>query len=89
MKPIFYFLKELPVMSQKKVDYYNEQKANRKQIVKKRKRVKIFRETLLVLVLVGLVGWIGYSAYSSYEASQPREMAEVDYEPVSSYLNEL
>ncbi len=76
-------------MSQKKVDKYKEQKANRKQIMKKEKRAKILRETLLVLVVVGLVGWIGYSAYSSYESSQPREMAEVDYEPISSYLNEL
>lgn len=76
-------------MSQKKVDQYKEQKANRKQIMKKQKRSRIIRETLLVLVAVGLVGWIGYSAYSSYESAQPRQMAEVDYEPISSYLNEL
>lgn len=76
-------------MSQKKVDLYKEQKANRKQIMKRQKRMKALRYTLLGVVAAALVGWLGYSAYGSYEGSQPRAVAEVNFDAINDYLDTL
>ena len=76
-------------MSQKKVDLYKEQKANRKQIMKRQKRMKTLRYTLLGVVAAALVGWLGYSVYGSYESSQPRAVAEVNFDAINDYLNTL
>ena len=50
-------------MSQEKVDRYKEQKANRKQIMKKEKMEKLVWKIGGYLVLLVLVGWIGWSTY--------------------------
>lgn len=76
-------------MSQEKVNRYKEEKANRKQIMRKQKLMHTVRATLMGVVAVALVGWLGYSAYGIYEDKQPREVVEVDYTAVSAYLQSL
>ena len=76
-------------MSQEKVDRYKAQKANRKEIMKKEKRMKRIRNTVACLAIVGLAGWVGYSAWSSYVNNQPVESAEIDYTAMSNYLSEM
>lgn len=76
-------------MSQQKVDRYKEEKAKRKETLKKEKRIRVIRKCGYTLAALVLVGWIGYSVYGNYQAKQPRENAEVDYTTFSDYLNEL
>ena len=52
-------------MSQKKVDQYKEEKANRKQIIKKEKRIQRLEEIALSLIGILLVVWIGFSVYNT------------------------
>ena len=68
-------------MSQKKVDYYKQAKANRKR--------EAFDYTILGLIALAIVVWIGWSAYDMYESKQPRAVAEVDYSAVSDYVQSL
>ena len=68
-------------MSQKKVDYYKQAKANRKREEKKKNLRKAFDYTIL--------GRIGWSAYDMYESKQPRAVAEVDYSAVNDYVQSL
>ena len=76
-------------MSQEKVARYKEEKANRKTMMKKEKRKQFFRKCVVGVVAIGLIGWIGYSAYNMYESSRPRQMAEVDYSEIDSYIESL
>ena len=76
-------------MSQKKVDQYKEQKANRKQLMKKQKRMRTIRVCVASVICLALGGWIGYSAVSKYQSSKPREVADVDYSAVSAYIQSL
>ncbi|XCP86710.1 hypothetical protein ABXS75_07940 [Roseburia hominis] len=76
-------------MSQEKVDRYKQEKANRKQIIKKQRRAQIIRNCVTAFVIVVLLGWLGYSAYGLYEQKQPREVAEVDYKAMNDYLQSL
>ena len=76
-------------MSQEKVDKYKQEKANRKQIMQKEKRLKVVRKCLYSVIGIALIGWLGYSAYDNYQANQPREVVEVDYSAFENYLNEL
>lgn len=76
-------------MSQEKVNRYKEEKANRKAIMKKQKRMRILRNTLTAVVVVGVLSWIGYSGYTAYVDSQPVEKAEVDYTSIAEYLTGL
>jgi len=72
-------------MSQEKVAKYKEQKANRKEIMKKEKRARIFRNAVAAVVLVAVVGWLGYSAVDFYIDNLPREEVDVDYSVISEY----
>ena len=72
-------------MSQKKVDYYKQAKANRKREEKKKNLRKAFDG----LIALAIVVWIGWSAYDMYESKQPRAVAEVDYSAVSNYVQSL
>lgn len=51
-------------MSQKKVDQYKEEKANRKEIIKKEKRVARIEQICVSLVTVLIVVWVGFSVYN-------------------------
>ena len=48
-------------MSQEKVDRYKEQKANRKETMKKKKRASVIRNAVGSVVLVAVIAWVGYS----------------------------
>ena len=72
-------------MSQEKVTKYKEAKANRKETIKKEKRVKLIRNTVAGIVVAAVVGWVGYSAVAFYIANLPRPEAEVNYTAISDY----
>lgn len=76
-------------MSQQKVDKYKQEKANRKQIMKKEKRAHILRVCSASVVVIALAAWLSFSAYDKYQSSKPRNMAEVDYTEFMNYLDEL
>lgn len=76
-------------MSQAKVDKYKSQKANRKEIIMKQKRHNQMLKVTAALVLVVMLGWVGYSVYDAYESSQPREVVEIDYTAIETYLNNI
>lgn len=76
-------------MSQKKVDYYKQAKANRKREERKRNFRRVFDYTILGAIGVAIVVWIGWSAYDLHAKNQPRAVAEVDYSSVSSYIQSL
>ena len=76
-------------MSQQKVDKYKEQKANRKQTMKKEKTKKIARRLVAGACAIVLAGWLGYSVYNIYDSNKAVETAEVDYSAVENYANSL
>ena len=76
-------------MSQEKVDRYKQEKANRKQLMRKQKMRGIIRKGVLTIAALALVGWLGFSAYDMYESGKERVVAEVIYDSVTDYLNSL
>lgn len=76
-------------MSQAKVDLYKKEKANRKKIMAKEKRMKALRTTVLSVVCVAIVGWAGFSVYQYYEANKPAETHQVNLDGINDYLSEL
>ena len=76
-------------MSQAKVDRYKKEKANRKQIMRKQKMMNFARKAGLSLAALALIGWLGYSAWDMYESGKERVVAEVNYDSVTEYLNNL
>lgn len=55
-------------MSQKKVDYYKSQKANREKQRRKEKLSYVFETGIFVLLAVLVVVWIGVSVYDKATA---------------------
>ena len=51
-------------MSQKKVDAYKAEKANREKIMKKEKRVLRLEKLIALAFCIVAVVWIGFSVYS-------------------------
>ena len=76
-------------MSQAKVEKYKEQKANRKQTMKKEKLQSIVRNSIAAVVIVAALGWVGYSGVKSIIDSIPREEVKVDYNAISNYESAL
>lgn len=76
-------------MSQAKVDKYKEEKANRKQNVKKAKAQNFLRKCVVGVVAVILIGWIGVSVTRTYENRKPAETAEIDYKSVIDFQQGL
>ena len=74
-------------MSQAKVDRYKEEKANRKKVMRKEKVANRLRKC--AVVAAALVVWIGYSAYNMYESSRPVKEAEVNYQSVDTFNQEI
>lgn len=73
-------------MSQAKVDQYKKDKANRKKILAKEKRLHVYRVTGLVVVLAAVIGWAGYSAVTAYEKNKPAETYHVTTDSLTDYL---
>lgn len=76
-------------MSQEKVARYKEEKANRKELIKKEKRAKMIRTCVASVLGVAIIGWIGYSAVVRGIESIPRDTVEVDYAAITDYQTEL
>lgn len=76
-------------MSQAKVDRYKEEKANRKQIMKKQRMMNVVRKCVLTVAGLAIVAWLGLSAYSTIESNKEREIASVNYDAVNTYLDGL
>ena len=76
-------------MSQEKVNKYKEQKANRKESMKKQKRAGMIRNCIAGVVLAAVLAWVGYSAVDYIIAHQPREEVDVDYASVEDYKEKL
>lgn len=76
-------------MSQAKVEKYKEQKANRKQTMKKEKVQRIVRNSIAAVVVVAALGWVGYSGVTTIIDNIPREEVNVDYNAVSNYESAL
>ena len=76
-------------MSQEKVAKYKEEKANRKELMKKAKRQKAIRNTVTAVVCVAVVGWLGYSAVDYAVTNQPRQEIHVDYTAIDEYLTNM
>ena len=76
-------------MSQEKVNKYKEQKANRKEIMKKAKRAELIRNSIASVVLVAVIGWVGYSGVTYIIKHQPRPEADVNYTAVADYVESL
>ena len=67
-------------MSQKKVDQYKKEKANRKQTMRKERVMGVVRTCAVTVVALALVGWLGFSAYDSYMSNQERPTVEINYD---------
>ena len=76
-------------MSQKKVEQYKKEKANRKEIMKKQKMQTYAARTLGALVCAALLGWAGYSGYHMWENSRPAATTEIDTNALTDYLGGL
>lgn len=78
-------------MSQKKVDQYKEQKANREKIKKREKRILLLEKCVAVVVAVAIIGWLGYSTYGKIQDSKNSKVTEtvMDATAVNDYLTEL
>lgn len=76
-------------MSQEKVARYKEEKANRKEMMRKEKTKRFFRKCVVSVIAIAVIGWIGYSAYDSLASKKPRQTAEVDYSEFETYLQGL
>ena len=48
-------------MSQEKVDKYKKDKANRKKIIKKEKRLAFLRTSIITLIVIAFFVYLGYS----------------------------
>ncbi|MEE0956112.1 MAG: hypothetical protein U0L49_09935 [Eubacterium sp.] len=57
-------------MSQEKVDYYKEQKKNRKKIMKQEKIRTRLEITAIVVAVVALVSWFSVSVYKNVKATK-------------------
>lgn len=76
-------------MSQKKVEEYKKEKANRKKNMKKQKMKNNLERTAITVVALALVGWLGFSVYDKHESGKERPVAEVNYDAVNDYLTQL
>lgn len=76
-------------MSQAKVDKYKQEKAKRKETVKKEKMQRFFRRCAVCVIAVALIAGFGYSAYNVYESKKPQEKISVDYSAMTSLSQAL
>ncbi len=75
-------------MSQEKVDYHKQQKANRKELVKKEKRNRVLRLVITIVIIAAALGWFGFAIYLSNKPVE-KIMVETDYTAVDTYLDGL
>ena len=78
-------------MSQKKVDAYKAEKANREKIMKREKLILNLEKLAALVVCIVAVCWIGYSVYGKATEGQETVQTEtvMDTSALDSYLNGL
>lgn len=78
-------------MSQKKVDAYKAEKANREKIMKREKLILNLEKLAALVVYIVAVCWIGYSVYGKVTEGQETVQTEtvMDTSALDSYLNGL
>lgn len=78
-------------MSQKKVDAYKAEKANREKIMKKEKLILTIEKLAALVLCIVAVCWIGYSVYGKVTEGQEDVKTEtvMDTSALDSYLNGL
>ena len=76
-------------MSQKKVDKYKQQKANRAKIMKHERLMHRLEMAAIAVVAVALLGWFGFSVYSRMQQDKPAKEYVLDTNALDSYMNEL
>lgn len=76
-------------MSQEKVNKYKEEKANRKETMKKAKRASLVRNIVASVLLVAAIGWVGYSGITYIIRHRPRPEVDVNYTAVNDYVESI
>ena len=78
-------------MSQKKVDYYKEQKKNRAEIMRKEKRNRRLGITAAIVIAAALLGWFGYLLVQNARSSTDgtTQAMELDVSDMDGYLQEM
>lgn len=84
--------KEDKTMSQKKVDAYKEEKANRQKIIKREKMIRKLEKIGALVICILAVCWIGYSVHDKATAvdntGEPI-VTEMDTSALDNYLAEV
>lgn len=70
-------------MSQKKVDEYKKQKANRDKLIKREKRIVFLEKLLGIVIAAAVVFWIGFSIYRYGGSAANAEERPIDYTDVN------
>ena len=78
-------------MSQKKVDAYKKEKANREKLIKKEKRILMLEKLAGIAVCVVAVCWIGFSVYDKSQEDKETvvQETEMDTAALDEYLSSL
>ena len=74
-------------MSIAKVEQYKKEKYNRKKILARQKRHKIYAIVITIAILLGISGWIGKSVYDKYFYYD--SVQELDMEAFSEALSAI
>ena len=76
-------------MSQAKVDFYKEQKANRKKIMKREKIKSNIAKACTALLCVAILAICVNSVYEQFFKNVARKSVTVDYSAMDTYLETL
>lgn len=78
-------------MSQKKVDAYKKEKANREKLIKKEKRILMLEKLVALVICIIAVGWIGFSVYGKMTENKTEEIKEtvMDTTALDDYVSGL
>ncbi|MDO4602019.1 MAG: hypothetical protein Q4B37_07085 [Eubacteriales bacterium] len=78
-------------MSQKKVDSYKKEKANREKLIKKEKRILMLEKLAGIAICAAVVCWIGFSIYDKTQENKEAvvQETEIDTAALDEYLSSL
>lgn len=76
-------------MSQEKVAKYKEEKANRKELMKKEKQARQVRRIVAGVVCAALLAWVGYSGVTYLQENKARQEVQVDYTAIDEYADNI
>jgi len=76
-------------MSKEKVERYRQDKAHRKETMKKEKAKNTLMRIAGAIVCIALVCWIGYSGYAKWESSRPAASTEINTDAITNYISDL